>query len=344
MRGFSTVLVWVISFACEQIFAARGPIQDAIQSGLAAQYRPENCVWRREFEHRCPDPDIKVYLHKFEKERIELRQGIAGSHEWLNNDIFDPGLDNVFLIHGYNGGDGVMPMAVLRDAYIRNGSYNVFAVDWGAMVKSPCYPAAVANLRFVGNCLAQVLRNLRDLGMSVPRTTCVGHSLGAHLCGVIANYLPFRWERIVGLDPAKPLIPPSRLNRLDMTDGNFVQMVYTNAGYFGVTSWEGHAGLCANGGKAQPSCEGAERPDLCSHNWSLCYMADSIDSLSQLYSEPCSGRCPPSRRIGPRGSNSLVIGHHTPETTRGTFCVTTDDFPYCPKSDNDRGDKRCCQL
>ncbi|XP_046426532.1 phospholipase A1 member A-like [Neodiprion fabricii] len=344
MRGFSIVVACLVSFGWDQIFAARGPIQEAFQNGLAAQYRPEDCVWRREYEHRCPDPDIHVYLHKLGKERIELQQGSEESRDWLNNVNFDPGLDNVFLIHGFNGGDGVMPTAVLRDAYVRNGSYNVFAVDWGAMVKSPCYPAAVANIRFVGSCLAKVLTNLRDLGMSVPRTSCVGHSLGAHLCGVIANYLPFRWERIFGLDPARPLISPSRLNRLDITDAKFVCAVRTNTGYYGDSLPVGHVDMCANGGKAQPSCSSAGRPELCSHNWSLCFMADSLDGRSELYTEPCSARCPPLRRIGPRGKNSLVIGHNMPDKTRGTYCVSTDDFPYCPKSDNDRGDERCCHL
>lgn len=321
------------------ISAARGPIQDAIQSGAAAEYNRDECPFRREFDSRCPDPDINVYLYKFGKERLKLENS---PRNWIDNDLYDPQNDNVILIHGYNGGDGALPVVILRDTYLKNGSYNVFMVDWGALGAAPCYPAAVANLRFVGNCIASTIRTLKDLGMSIPRTTCIGHSLGAHLCGIMSNYLPFRLPRIIGMDPAKPLVRPGKAHRLDSGDADFVQVLHTNAGYFGDNVREGHVDFCANGGKDQPFCEYADKDKLCSHNWSICYVADSIDGKSDIFAEPCSGRCPPSRRIGPRSSDAMVIGQHTPAYIKGSFCVTAIVEPYCPKSDGDRGDKRCC--
>lgn len=71
-------------------------------------------------------------------------------------------------------------------------------VDWGVLCRPPCYVAAVHNLKPVAKCLAQAFSFLRKSGMPVQRTTCVGHSLGAHLCGLMANYLDFRIERIIG--------------------------------------------------------------------------------------------------------------------------------------------------
>lgn len=95
----------------------------------------------------------------------------------------------------FSGGDDILPMTVLRDAYLSNGSYNVFLVDWGALSAPPCYPAAVANIRPVAKCLAADLTILRNLGLPLARTTCVGHSLGAHICGVMSNYLLFRMHK-----------------------------------------------------------------------------------------------------------------------------------------------------
>lgn len=83
-------------------------------------------------------------------------------------------------------------------AYVNHGDYNVFMVDWGVLCRPPCYVAAVHNLKPVAKCLSQVFSFLRNSGMPVQRTTCVGHSLGAHLCGLMANYLDFRIERIIG--------------------------------------------------------------------------------------------------------------------------------------------------
>lgn len=81
---------------------------------------------------------------------------------------------------------------------MNHGDYNVFMVDWGALCRAPCYVAAVYNLKPVAKCLALSFSFLRMSGMPVQRTTCVGHSLGAHICGLMANYLDFRIERIIG--------------------------------------------------------------------------------------------------------------------------------------------------
>lgn len=158
-------------------------------------------------------------------------------------------------------------------------------VDWGALCRAPCYVAAVYNLKPVAKCLALSFSFLRNSGMPVQRTTCVGHSLGAHICGLMANYLDFRIERIigkceiqcihvrllfldyfthlliylmylydVGLDPARPLIKPGIQNRLDSGDAKSVQVMHTNAGYYGEGGRIGHVDFCVNGGKRQPYC------------------------------------------------------------------------------------------
>lgn len=84
-------------------------------------------------------------------------------------------------------------------AYIRRGGYNVLLLDWGALCQPPCYVAAVHNLRPVARCAAEALGQLRRAGLRPDRLTCVGHSLGAHLCGILANYLTFRLNRIIGV-------------------------------------------------------------------------------------------------------------------------------------------------
>lgn len=124
-------------------------------------------------------------------------------------------------------------MTVLRDSYMKNGNYNVFLIDWGSLCQAPCYIPAVANLHPIARCLAKSLTHLRNQGLPIQRTTCVGHSLGAHLCGLLSNYLTFRLSKIIALDPARPLIRPGAVNRLDSGDADFVQVFHTNAGYYG---------------------------------------------------------------------------------------------------------------
>ncbi|EZA56883.1 Phospholipase A1 member A [Ooceraea biroi] len=317
-----------------------GPIRDAIESGAAAAYNKEDCLWRRGNDQDvCPDPDLYVYLYTPGRPRRLLDP--SQQSDWLRQD-YEPTKDSVILIHGYAGGDDILPVAILRDAYLRNGSYNVFLVDWGALSARPCYPAAVANVRPVARCLAGVFTTLRNLGLPITRTTCIGHSLGAHVCGTMANYLLFRMHKIIGLDPARPLVRLGLVNRLDSGDADFVQVIHTNAGYYGEVGRIGHVDFCVNGGKVQPFCQDREMYQLCSHVWSVCFMAQSVDDGTSMMAESCSRRCPSGPRIAARAGVYVSMGQHTPANTRGSFCLNMSEPPYCPKYWNGRGDERCC--
>ncbi|XP_032685704.1 phospholipase A1-like [Odontomachus brunneus] len=319
----------------------RGPIRDAIENGAAAAYNKNDCIWKQENDQNpCIDPDIYVYLYTPDRPRKLLDS--SEKSDWLRQD-YESSKENILLIHGYAGGDDTLPIAVLRDAYLKNGSYNVFLVDWSMLSAPPCYPAAVANLRPVAKCLANILTTLRNLGLSIAKTTCVGHSLGAHICGIMTNFLLFRMNRIIGLDPARPLLRPGLLNRLDAGDANFVEVIHTNAGYYGETGRVGHVDFCVNGGKMQPFCEDKEKNQLCSHVWAVCFMAQSIDdSGASLIAESCSRRCPSGPRIIGIAGERTTMGQHTPIDTRGSFCLNKLDPPYCPKYLNGHGDERCC--
>lgn len=131
----------------------------------------------------------------------------------------------------------------------------MFVADWGSLSSPPCYVAAVHNMKSVARCLAEYLTFLRDSGLKIDKTTCVGHSLGAHICGLMSNFMKFRAERIIGLDPARPLVKPGSMNRLDSGDAKAVHVIHTNAGYYGETGKVGHVDFCINGGKHQPYCQ-----------------------------------------------------------------------------------------
>lgn len=124
-------------------------------------------------------------------------------------------------------------------------------------------------------------------GSSNELMTCVGHSLGAHICGMVSNHLTTKQHKIIGknsidhlsfgcvrfqhlipggfplfyrlrtgLDPARPLIEQvaSRDYRLTRDDAQIVQVMHTNAGTLGQISLTGSLDLCINGGRSQPFC------------------------------------------------------------------------------------------
>lgn len=133
---------------------------------------------------------------------------------------------------------------------------------------------------------------------------------GAHVCGLISRYVKFRLHRIVGLDPARPLVSSGL--RLDNGNAAAVHILHTSAGSYGEMGRSGHVDFCINGGRVQPFCEKTESESLCSHVWVICYMAESINSTMIRAAEPCARRCPSGPRPGTRPGIPIPMGQFTP--------------------------------
>lgn len=82
----------------------------------------------------------------------------------------------------------------------------LISVDWERLTNYPCYLSSISNTKLVAQCTAQLYSYLTFLGSKIEDITCVGHSLGAHICGMMSNHLSHKQHRIIGLDPAKPII------------------------------------------------------------------------------------------------------------------------------------------
>lgn len=78
---------------------------------------------------------------------------------------------------------------------------------------------------------------------SFPRTSCIGHSLGAHICGIAGKRLTQgRFNTIAGLDPAGPLFTLGNpATRLDSGDAEYVEVVHTDTRSFGIADPIGHS-------------------------------------------------------------------------------------------------------
>lgn len=57
----------------------------------------------------------------------------------------------------------------------------------------------------VENNLFQMYSFLTYLGAEIEDITCVGHSLGAHICGMITNHLTSKQHRIIGKPPSSSI-------------------------------------------------------------------------------------------------------------------------------------------
>ncbi|XP_061729918.1 phospholipase A1 isoform X1 [Cydia pomonella] len=321
------VLVLLILITIDIVPHAEGDLMSMID------FRYWRCVMKREW--KCPDSEINFFLYTPErpwKQWIDVRhKDLLDVYGWKRS------RKNVLIIHGFNGTHSKSPMSFLRDAYLSRKDYNVFMVDWSPLSRFPCYLSALSNLRLTAQCTAQLYSYITQAGAMAKMITCVGHSLGAHVCGMASEHLTKKQYKIIGLDPARPLASAygSSQYRLTRHDAHVVQVIHTNAGFLGESGLIGHADFCVNGGRTQPGCQGHfMRIARCSHFMSSCYFAASVrqNRSIRLVGVPCDSNCPKDRgRWGIRFDRRAVrIGEATPDTCRGMYCVSLDHEEACP--------------
>ncbi|XP_049823576.1 phospholipase A1 [Aethina tumida] len=289
------------------------------------------CVLKKTYV--CPDNDIRFYLYTPETGTKRLRIDVRNPYA-LKYAGFDPEKKNVIIIHGFNGTESKSPMTIIRNAYLSRTDYNIFTVDWEPLTIFPCYLSALSNTRLVGQCTAKLYAFIMDQGGDARKTTCVGHSLGAHICGMVSNHLDLKQHKIVGLDPARPLIDryASKYFKLTKDDAHQVQIIHTNAGFLGEVNQVGHVDFCVNGGRNQPGCKGHRlRVARCSHFQSACYFAQTVRAQKSIIGRPCTAKCPKlTSNWGLLPGKPIPMGEDTPFGIYGTYCVQTISGKDCP--------------
>ncbi|XP_026669191.1 pancreatic triacylglycerol lipase-like [Ceratina calcarata] len=166
---------------------------------------------------------------------------------------------------------------LVREAFLRNGDYNVIVVDWSSISKRP-YLWASKRVLMVAQYVSKMIDFLVSQGMRTSQLTIVGHSLGGHIAGLSSYYAKSKAHYVVALDPALPNFYSSgQGTRVSKGDANYVQVIHTNAGGLGYKSSIGDADYFPNGGTKQNGCINVDG-GACSHSRSYFYYAESIDS------------------------------------------------------------------
>ena len=219
---------------------------------------------------KCDD-DFDIFVKLYTKENYDGTP-VFIHNETLNRDYFcylNPSFcSNFIVIHGFQSSSDASWMIEMKDElFKRNPNSNIFLVDWskGANIGYFKYEKAAKNIRQVFPQLATLIRNKIEENFlfvnSESRTLnvhCIGHSLGAHTCGLFAKQMRSQYrvtiERITGLDPAGPCFENSdQSNRLDKSDAVYVDVIHTS-NLFGILRSIGHTDFYPNAGTKQPDC------------------------------------------------------------------------------------------
>ncbi|XP_017787288.1 PREDICTED: lipase member H-like [Nicrophorus vespilloides] len=211
------------------------------------------------------DKDLMVYLFTRANTREGFQIKAEGFSGAIKSQYFDANKISLFVNHGYGGNYLGGANRAIRDAILSKHDVNVFLVD--SAKAREFYTTAVLCAPGVSKREAEFIRKFADFN-EVPydKIHLAGHSLGAHVSGGVGAQLDGKVRSILGLDPALPLFSYNNTEtRLDVTDGQFVQVIHTNAGLKGFSSSIGHADYFPNGGGMnQPGC-GTDLLGSCAH-------------------------------------------------------------------------------
>ncbi|KAL6433901.1 hypothetical protein ACFW04_005844 [Cataglyphis niger] len=199
----------------------------------------------------------------------------------------DPSKSIVFLIHGFISSANMTQNYDLASQFIKK-NYTVFSLDWsdGActkgipLIKLLEYPFAMKNTREVGELTAKYIITLKTkCEIPLDNIMCVGHSLGAHICGFagkkVQELVNDKISRMIGADPAGPAFEFSKCgSRLCVTDAIHVIIIHTSSG-LGIDKSIGEVDLWFNGGIKQPDC-GLDVSFNCSHGRSMIYLTEML--------------------------------------------------------------------
>ncbi|XP_052834735.1 uncharacterized protein LOC128251683 isoform X2 [Drosophila gunungcola] len=218
---------------------------------------------------------VKFYLHTLSNP--STGQQIKATKASIDGSFFNPSNPTRITIHGWNSNykDGVNTR--IADAWFQYGDYNMIAVDW-QRGRSLEYATSVAGASGAGKKIAALVDFLvQEYGMRLDTLEVVGFSLGAHVAGHTAKQVTSgKVGKVVGLDPASPLISYSKTEkRLSSDDAVYVESIQTNGAILGFSQPIGKAAFYMNGGRSQPGC-GIDITGGCSHTRAVLYYVEAL--------------------------------------------------------------------
>ncbi|KAK9881652.1 hypothetical protein WA026_017170 [Henosepilachna vigintioctopunctata] len=236
-----------------------------------------------------------------------------------------------FIIHGWLSSGYKSTCQSIKDAYLKESKVNIFIINWEKIANSYLYFLILQKMAPLADYYAEFLTKLIKLKNLDPGALhLIGHSLGAHISGMVGKRLQkngFTIGRITGLDPASPgFHESSDLEKLSKLDASFLDVIHTSGGTLGIQESIGHIDFFPNGGVApMPGCVKLLVYDQCSHSKSWKYFAESISNA--FFAIKCDRM--ESFQEGNCAKMFIKMGEYTPKDARGNYYLSTNcEEPY----------------
>ncbi|XP_006608022.2 pancreatic lipase-related protein 2-like isoform X1 [Apis dorsata] len=259
-----------------------------------------------------------IFLRLYKRNGLYIDENIRNanlliSHIEKNNKI-------VIFISGWNEDINFEDVQLITNAYLENTQDNVLALDYRNVSKE-FYIFAVQHLYEVGKSVATALDNMIENGINSKNIHIIGHSLGSQLSGIIGRNMNYKIGRITGLDPAGPGYYIFN-SHLSASDAEFVDVIHTDMGIYGLALKIGHVDFFPNyGHRSQPGCL-LSNDDFCSHHRSYKFYAESVKNHNIFI-----GKCHSLNECN--GVEYIPMGYATPSNATGNYyLITNSKIPF----------------
>ncbi|KAF2883712.1 hypothetical protein ILUMI_22462 [Ignelater luminosus] len=249
----------------------------------------------------------------------------------------------VMVVPGWLQSPSSKKIVHLKDEYIKRYDLNLVIVDWSQAAFN-LYNLTFCDMPFVGQSIADFICTLADQRNLHPGVIhAIGHSLGAQVLGLTAEYLRGKCAmeigRITGLDISGILfekLPDSQ--RLDKSDAELVDIIHSDTlRGFGFWLNIGDVDFHPNCGHDQPGCPYVKKlePDtmvsdiFCSSDRSVEYLAESVND-NNLIGKSC-GICPRSCQTDIINEVYAYMGEEcrdNPKPAKRFIVPTNEKSPY----------------
>lgn len=311
------------------LYALPGPPQIHFQGDTIQLYSINRIL--------CPeiDPVRDTIFELYTRLNPEVPQILStGDTESLKKSNINYSRPTVIFFHGFLESSKSDNAVQMRNAYLHIGDYNVILVNNERLLAGLDYLTAALNCEPIGKFSAKFVDFLVGQGLRLSSLHIIGISLGAQIAGMTGkNMKTGKAKRVTGLDPAGPLFQvfPKSL-KIGVGDGEFVDILHTNAFVTGELKAIGDLDIWLNGGVTQPGCsaldilarKGLNLPELvfCSHFQAYRTYVQSLYEPKAYLITKCrnypaylNGEC--------SNGNTTYIGEIIDQTQRGNFYIKT---------------------
>ncbi|XP_045505201.1 pancreatic triacylglycerol lipase-like isoform X1 [Colias croceus] len=313
-----------------EIVAAKLPVVETIATVGSSQCKHVKKLVGVSYEQLAGEnePDLNLLRIFYKNRQSAINLNISEAAGWLRQARqFERDNRLIIFVHGFTDNPMKDSFTNISSSFLKNNHNSVLALDGSSLIRW-LYLRSTTYVRFIGRSLAEFLAVLVGFGQDPSQIHIIGHSLGAHIAGFTGKTFQELTRRnigrISGLDPAGPCfshVEPEL--RLKHTDADFVDVIHTDAGVYGIKDAVGHVDYYPNSGAMQPDCV----LQTCSHSRAWLLYGVSIISPEAFPAVRCQDW--DAFKKGQCENEISYMGYSAKPGTRGQYYLRTGDtFPY----------------